>query len=59
MSVQVDPQTFAAYVTLCVTCGGEVHWLERAENGKSIIRPCGHAANLRLVPNPRLGQRPA
>lgn len=50
-------ENFAAYVTVCRDCGGEVQQLYAAPDGHTRILPCGHFAHLVVQPNPKL--RPA
>lgn len=49
-------QTFASHITVCRECGGEVQCLTMADDGKTIIRPCGHVGNIVVIDNPKLPQ---
>jgi predicted molibdopterin-dependent oxidoreductase YjgC len=47
-------ETFAAYITVCAECGVECQMLVWDGKDGTVTRPCGHAANLTIIDNPKL-----
>jgi len=45
-----QPQTFSRTITVCAKCGTEVSQVAFP----GTIRPCGHEAHLKIIPNPKL-----